>query len=136
MNKLPINYKKQLDRFLEENTFCSSDEFEKGKYLYLFMVDFDDIPKCFGVGYTIKYALKKGMCNTKGCIKTDIKVTRPRINKVRIGDTKKMDTFDLDNLIKYHDKSNSFVYYYDTNTVKDKHGIYRVANIESFSKYV
>lgn len=136
MGDLPINYNKQLHRFLEENEFCSSDKFEKGKYLYLFMVDFDDVTKCFGVGYTIVYALKKGMYNTKDCIKTDIKVTRPRINKVQIGDTKKMDTFELDNLIEFTDKAGSFVYHCDVRTKKDKHGIHRVVDIESLAKYV
>ena len=91
--------KEQTERILSENNFCKNPNFEKGKYLYLFMMDIDQRTRCFGVGYTISYAIKKGIENSEGILKESISIARPRINKILTGDTEKMDTFELDAFI-------------------------------------
>lgn len=93
--------KEQKERILSENNFCKNPDFEKGKYLYMFMIDIDHKTRCFGIGYTISYAIKKGIENSEGILKEGISIARSRVNKILTGNTEKMDTFELDALIAF-----------------------------------
>lgn len=99
----------EQDKIYDEIKFCESEEFEKGKYLYMFMLDVNGITRCFGVGYTIDYAFKKGLENTD-LIFGEVVVKNPRINKILVGETEKMDTFDLSNKMFYIDEVQTFAF--------------------------
>lgn len=102
--------KEQKERILSENNFCKNPDFEKGKYLYMFMMDINNKTRCFGIGYTISYAIKKGIENSEGILKENISIARPRINKILTGDTEKMDTFELDALLSFSDQGSSWTH--------------------------
>lgn len=91
-----------MKKFFEETMFNGKPDFKKGDFLYMFMADVDGVTRCFGIGYTIQYAVIKGVDNLLNLNIPNL--TRLRVNKVRTGECVKCDTFefeDTDSLYEY-----------------------------------
>lgn len=77
---------KKLSNELE---FCNSNNFKIGEYLYMGMAKVKGKTVCISVGYKIDYAIKKA----QEFIQLLEKIDFYKINKVKVGELKPMDSF-------------------------------------------